>query len=107
MGRSSLEGKSILIHAEQGLGDTIQFIRYIPLVAEAGGKVIFECNSKLIHLFSEYKDIAHFAGKGESLPEFNVHIPLLSLPGIFETKLSTIPAIVRKIHANDDSRIQL
>ena len=97
-----LNGKSILLHAEQGLGDTIQFIRYVPLVAEAGGKVIVECDSKLSHLFSNYGDITRFVGRSDDLPEFDFHASLLSLPSIFKTTLDTIPSATNYIHINDD-----
>jgi tetratricopeptide (TPR) repeat protein len=99
---SSLNNKTIFLHAEQGLGDTIQFIRYVPMVAKLGGNVIVECAPGIIHLFNEYKDIAEFVGKGEPLPYFDVHCPLLSLPGIFNTTYETIPSEVNYIHANEN-----
>lgn len=89
---SPLDGKSILLHAEQGLGDTIQFIRYAPLVRERGGKVIVACQRALIPLLSSCRGIDQLVAQGDPLPDFDVHAPLLSLPRIFGTTLETIPA---------------
>lgn len=89
---SPLAGRSILLHAEQGLGDTIQFIRYAPLVRERGGKVIVACQRPLIPLLSTCRDIDQLVAQGDPLPDFDVHAPLLSLPRIFGTTLQTIPA---------------
>ncbi|NJO76237.1 MAG: tetratricopeptide repeat protein, partial [Leptolyngbyaceae cyanobacterium RM1_406_9] len=89
---SYLNGKTILLHAEQGFGDTIQFIRYAPLVAERGGRVIVECPEALVRLLQTTAGIDQVIPKGAPLPEFHVHAPLLSLPRIFGTTLKTIPA---------------
>jgi tetratricopeptide (TPR) repeat protein len=97
-----LNGKTILIHAEQGLGDAIQFIRYVPMIAKAGGDIIVECDAKLSHLFSGYEDFTRFIGAGDDLPDFDIHASLLSLPNIFKTTLTTIPSANNYIHINDD-----
>ncbi len=89
---SSLAGRTILLHAEQGLGDTIQFIRYAPLVKSSGGTVILECHPALLRLLQSCAGVDRLLAKGSSLPRFDVHAPLLSLPGILGTTLSTIPA---------------
>jgi len=89
---SNLQGKRILLYAEQGFGDTIQFIRYVPLVAERGGRVVMECQPELASLLVGMEGIEEIIGYGEPLPEFDVQCPLLSLPLIFQTTLSTIPA---------------
>jgi len=86
-----LEGKTILIHAEQGFGDTIQFIRYAPLVAQRGARVIFECQKPLLRLLAAWPEIERLVPEGEALPTFDVQAPLLSLPGIFHASLETIP----------------
>jgi len=88
---SSLQGQRILLHAEQGFGDTIQFIRYAPLVARRGGYVIVECQAPLIQLVATVPGINQVVAQGETLPQFDVHVPLLSLPYLFETTLETIP----------------
>ncbi len=89
---SSLAGRTILLHAEQGLGDTIQFIRYAPLVKRRGGTVVLECQPALLPLLQSCAGVDRLLAQGSSLPPFDVHAPLLSLPGILETTLSTIPA---------------
>ena len=97
---SSLAGRTILLHAEQGLGDTIQFIRYAPLVKSSGGTVILECQPALLRLLQSCAGVDRLLAKGSSLPHFDVHAPLLSLPGILETTLSTIPAEVPYLFAD-------
>ena len=87
-----LEGKMILLHAEQGFGDTIQFSRYVPLVKSRGGRVIVESQKSLVSLLSSWPEIEQVVAQGEPLPPFDVQTPLLSLPGIFRTSLETIPA---------------
>ncbi|MCL6433920.1 MAG: tetratricopeptide repeat protein, partial [Leptolyngbyaceae cyanobacterium HOT.MB2.61] len=89
---SSLSGKTILLHAEQGMGDTIQFIRYVSLVKRCGGKVIVECQPLLRRLLETVSDIDHLVPQGSPLPPFDVHAPLLSLPHILGTTLDSIPA---------------
>ena len=88
---SDIKGRTILIHAEQGMGDTIQFIRYIPLVAQRGAKVIVEAQKELDRLFCGLEGVHDFIPRGNSLPMFDVHCPLLSLPLVFGTVLGTIP----------------
>jgi Flp pilus assembly protein TadD len=89
---SPLEGRTILLHAEQGLGDTIQFIRFAPLVAERGGRVVVECQPPLARLLATAAGIDQVVPRGESLPAFDVHAPLLSVPGLLQTTLGTIPS---------------
>ena len=88
---SPLEGKTICIYAEQGLGDTLQFIRYAPLVQDRGGKVVFECQPALLRLLAGVGGVDHLVPIGSELPKFDVQVPLLSLPGIFRTNLDNIP----------------
>ena len=94
-----LAGKAILIHAEQGLGDTLQFIRYAPLVKGRGGRVIFECQPALGHLLAEAPGVDELVPSGSPMPNFDCHAPLMSLPGIFRTTLGTIPADIPYVHA--------
>ena len=89
---SSLEGKTILLHAEQGVGDTIQFIRYVPEVSKRGGSVIVECQKQLEPLLRNNLGIERVIPRGETLPHFDCHASLLSLPKIFGTEVSSIPA---------------
>lgn len=89
---SDLVGKTILLHAEQGLGDSLQFIRYAAIVKNKGGRVIVGCYPQLHRLFATVDGIDLLIVKGEPLPEFDVQAPMLSLPYIIGTKLETIPA---------------
>ncbi|MDX1948749.1 MAG: tetratricopeptide repeat protein [Pirellulaceae bacterium] len=95
----SLAGRTILLHAEQGLGDTIQFIRYAPLVSLRGGQVIVECQRPLAKLLAGFEGVDQLVPRGEPLPEFAVQAPLLSLPHLFGTTLHTIPAAVPYLRA--------
>ena len=97
---SPLDGRKILLYAEQGLGDTVQFIRYVFLVKERGGNVIVECQPELMKLLANASAVDCLVQRGSALPSFDVHAPLLSLPGIFQTDLASIPAVVPYLHAD-------
>jgi hypothetical protein len=99
-----LDGRTILLHAEQGLGDAIQFIRYAELVKRSGGAVVLECPAKLAGLFESARGIDALAPAGTPLPAFDVHAPLLSLPRIFHTTLAGIPACVPYLAVQADYR---
>ena len=89
---SDLQGRSILLHAEQGLGDTIQFIRYAPLVRQRGGRVFVVCQPELKRLLQSAPGIDVLAASGEQVPMFDVHLPMLSLPHVLGTTAANIPA---------------
>jgi Flp pilus assembly protein TadD len=89
-----LAGRTILIHAEQGFGDTLQFVRYVPKVAERGGQVLLEVPEPLVRLVGTVAGVSQVVVAGDPLPSFDCHCPLLSLPRVFETKLATIPDTV-------------
>ncbi len=93
LGDEPISGKTILLHAEQGFGDTLQFIRYAPLLAGQGAKVICEVQPELLPLLSQLPDITVLAS-GERLPAFDLHCPLLSLPLACGTQPGTIPAAI-------------
>ena len=95
-----LAEKTILLHAEQGLGDTIQFIRYAALVKQRCAAVIVQCPRPLVSLLTTCAGIDRLVGEGEQLPPFNVQAPLLSLPGIFHTTLRDIPATTPYLFAD-------
>ena len=99
LGDESVCGKTVLLHAEQGLGDTIQFIRYAPLLARRGAHVVCEVQPELQPLLSRLRDIEVIAC-GEPLPAFDLHCPLLSLPWAFGTQPATIPADVPYLAAS-------
>jgi tetratricopeptide (TPR) repeat protein len=92
LGESSLDGKTILLHAEQGFGDTLQFVRYAPLLAGRGANVVLEVQPELARLLSPLPGVAAVIARGKPLPRFDCHCPLLSLPLAFATELTTIPA---------------
>lgn len=89
---SSLDGKIILLHAEQGFGDAIQFVRYAPIAAQYGGTVVIECHPQLTSLFRSVRGVHSVISFGGPLPPVSFQAPLLSLPRIFGTTLETIPA---------------
>ena len=86
-----LDGKTILLHAEQGLGDSIQFVRYAPLVKAFGPTVIIESQTPLVPLLASCSGIDKVVTLGEPLPPLDVHAPLLSLPRILRTTLKSVP----------------
>jgi tetratricopeptide (TPR) repeat protein len=98
---SPLAGRTILIQTEHGFGDSIQFIRYVPLVAGHDGKIIIECQPELQRLFQTVHPSAQVIARGDPLPRFDVHCGLLSLPRIFGTTLGNIPNAVPYLYADD------
>jgi Flp pilus assembly protein TadD len=88
---SDLARRTILLHAEQGLGDAIQFIRYVPLVVQRGGRVVVQAPAESIRLLRQLPGVERWIASGEPLPPFDVHCPLLSLPRLFVTTAETIP----------------
>lgn len=97
-------GKTILIHAEQGFGDTLQFCRYVPLVAQRGMRVILECHPPLAPLMEVLSGVSEVVPMGAPLPDFDLHLPLLSLPLMFDTTLANVPAIIPYLAAPDNRR---
>lgn len=87
-----LTDKTIILHAEQGFGDAIQFVRYVPMVAELGGRVILECHPELVTLFETVDGAAQVIARGEPLPFADYQCPLMSLGRVFGTTLLSIPA---------------
>ena len=96
------EDKTVLIHAEQGLGDTIHFIRYAKLVKERVGRVLFLAQRPLSRLVRSCTDIDAVIADGDPLPHYDFHISLLSLPRIFNTSVETIPSHVPYLHAEPE-----
>lgn len=96
---SSLVGKRLLIHAEQGLGDSLQFIRYAKLAREQGASVHFLSHRSLVPLLRLCPYLASVIADGDPLPEFDLHLPLMSLPHVFRTTFDTVPKSVPYIQA--------
>ncbi len=86
-----LKGKTLLLHDEQGIGDTMQFIRYAPLAAAKGARVVVECRAEMTRLFAAMEGVDRVVERGGELPAFDCHAPLISLPRIFATTLDTVP----------------
>ena len=103
---SPLDGRTILLHCEQGLGDSIQFIRYASLVKEQGARVLLSCPAALERLFENVAGVDEIYREADRVPEYGVHVPLLSLPGLFRTTLNTIPAGIPCLHP-DPSRVKV
>jgi len=94
LGDRPVSGQTVLLHAEQGFGDSLQFIRYAPHVAALGAKVTVEVQPELVRLVSRTNGIDTVVGRGSKLPRFDLHCPLLSLPLACGTEITTIPADV-------------
>jgi tetratricopeptide (TPR) repeat protein len=93
--------KRLLIHAEQGLGDTIQFSRYVKLLMDTGATITFEVQEPLVSLFKSQGWNCNVIAQGDALPLFDVHCPLISLPLAFKTTVNTIPR--ESPYLSDDS----
>ena len=98
-------GKRLLVHSEQGLGDILQFARYLPKVKARGGTVVLETRKALMGLFknlSGMDELVMFAPDRQPATEFDLYVPLASLPGIFDTTLANIPAEVPYLFADQE-----
>jgi tetratricopeptide (TPR) repeat protein len=94
-----LAGQTILVYCEQGLGDAIQFVRYIPMLQAQGAAVVLAVHPPLRQLFAGLANVTVINLGDRALPAFDVHCPLLSLPRLFGTTLETIPATVPYLRA--------
>jgi len=95
LGKESLKDKTILLHAEQGFGDTIQFCRYTQSVSALGAKVILEVQPELVTLLNNLEGVHQIIARDSKAPEFDYQCPLLSLPLAFKTTLQNIPSLPR------------
>jgi tetratricopeptide (TPR) repeat protein len=98
-GDTDPRGKTILLYAEQGMGDVLQFVRYAPLLAARGAKVIVGVHRPLAAVMTGVPGVAQVIADGEALPNFDLYCPMMSLPLAFGTDLATIPATVPYIRA--------
>jgi tetratricopeptide (TPR) repeat protein len=97
-----LKGRTVLIHAEQGFGDTIQFIRFAIEAEKRGGTVLVECQPELAALFERIEGVARTVARQTPLPAFDCHAPLLSLPRILKTTLASLPPGMPYLKADAD-----
>lgn len=100
LGERSLQGKTILLHGEQGLGDTLQFCRYAKMVSGLGARVILQAPAPLVALLRSLAGVAQVVETGIAPPAFDFHCPLLSLPLAFKTDASTVPSSERYLAAD-------
>jgi tetratricopeptide (TPR) repeat protein len=100
LGEYPLGRKTILLHAEQGLGDTIHFVRYAPLLARSGAKIVLEVQPELTQLLARVEGISQVVARGEPLPDFDVHCPVGSLPRALRTEPASIPAEIPYLTAS-------
>ena len=96
------EGRTLLIHAEQGFGDTLQFCRYVQLVAARRIRIILEVQKPLIRLLGNLPGVEQVIGTGETLPIFDIHCPMLSMPLALGTTLATIPCSIPYLQADEN-----
>jgi Flp pilus assembly protein TadD len=107
LGEGSIEGKTVLIHADEGLGDSIQFARYVPDVAARGARVILVVAEAIHSLLSRLPGVSECLPlPGGPLPAFDLHCPLGSLPLAFGTRLDTIPSATSYLPPPPNARIQ-
>ena len=105
--QSPLSGKKLLIYTEAGLGDMLNFVRYVPQAEAMGAKVILEVQPGLVELMRASFPDAQVLALGETLPDFDLHCPVMSLPYAFRTELATIPAAVPylRLRPSDQARV--
>ncbi len=96
----NLEGKTILLYPEQGFGDIIQFVRFVPQIAARGGRVILESPAELFRLFHQFADVVQVVQRDHLLPHFDVRCPLVSLGSVLSITRKTIPSEVPYLKAD-------
>lgn len=105
LGREPLAGKTILLHSEQGLGDTLQFSRYARHVSALGARVILEVQQPLLRLLTGLEGVAEVVPQGSTLPAFAFHCPLMSLPLALKSVIGSTPAACTPVRA-DSTRVE-
>ena len=105
-GDRSIEGKTILLYADEGIGDALQFARYIPMVADLGARVIAAVAGPTCSLISRLDGVTECVAKTSALPAFDVHCAISSLPLAFKTSLGTIPSVVPYLPAPDEGQVE-
>jgi len=107
LGKEPIEGKTILVHVDEGAGDTIQFVRYVPMLAERGARVILVVERHLHSLMSGLPGIEQcLSFPKDPLPAFDMHCPIGSLPRVFGTRLDTIPSAATYLPSPAEPRVQ-
>lgn len=106
LGEEDIKGKTVLIYPEQGLGDFIQFSRYVPMVEALGAKVILEVPKPLVSLIKTLKGNFTIVEAGQELPSFDIVCPLMSLPLAFKTSLDSVPSNVPYLFADKEKQAE-
>jgi hypothetical protein len=104
-GSFPINGKTVLLHAEQGLGDTLQFVRYVELVKALGARIVLEAQAPLVPLFDGLFGVEALVKQGDPLPSFDCHCPLMSLPLAFQTTLTSVPNAVPYLKASPEKQL--
>jgi hypothetical protein len=99
----ALDHEALMLHCEQGIGDSLQFIRFLPLVRERVKTIHLACHPELVRLFSGLEGVASIVTDGQPLPPFQFHCPLLSVPRLFNVTLATVPAAVPYLPLSNQS----
>jgi len=94
-GAEMLQGKTLLVHAEQGLGDTLHFCRYVPLLASLGARIVFEVQRPLLDILRSLKGVDVLVGRGDEVPAYDFHCPLMSLP--LALRLFDMPSLTGEV----------
>ncbi|MDR3438044.1 tetratricopeptide repeat protein [Telmatospirillum sp.] len=95
------DDRTLLIHGEQGFGDTLQFCRFAALAGAQGWRVVMEVQRPLVRLLAGFPGLDRVIGRGDALPPFDLHCPMLSLPLALGTTLVTIPSAASYLRADD------
>jgi hypothetical protein len=103
---SRLDGRTILVWSDQGLGDTIQYLRYIPLLVERGARVIVQCRANIVSLIACVAGVSHVVAFGAPVPDFDMHAPFFALPRVFNRLGVGIPSGVPYLSAPPDLAIR-
>lgn len=106
LGDTPVRGKTVLLHAEQGLGDSLQFVRYAQALADLGARVVLEAEPALFELFGTLPGVDQLVRQGQPLPAFDLHCPLLSLPLAMGTELDSIPVPVPYLRTDPERQAQ-
>jgi hypothetical protein len=104
-GSFPINGKTLLLHAEQGLGDTLQFVRYVELVTALGARIVLEAQAPLVPLFDGLFGVEALVKQGDPLPSFDCHCPLMSLPLAFQTTLTSVPNAVPYLKPSPEKQL--
>src|SRR5262249_22311836 len=105
-GTQDVEGKTVLLYAEEGNGDTIQFVRYAPDLAARGARVILAVQDALQPLLTGLPGVSLCVPRSSQLPPFDLHCPICSLPFAFGTRLNTIPSATPYLPSLEQARVQ-